>query len=59
MPLVTRNTEQGNVYRTDTEPPNWLNGDIWVDTDDSTMYVNNGGTAEVVGTNTARLMALG
>ena len=56
MPLVTRNSEQGNVFRTDTEPPNWVNGDLWVDTDDGTLYVNVSGTATTVGRTIQELM---
>ncbi len=32
MPLVTRTTTQGNIFKQDTEPDNKTNGSLWVDT---------------------------
>lgn len=48
MPLVTRTTVSGNVYRQATEPSDWQNGDLWVDTDNGQVYVNVNGTATLV-----------
>ena len=45
MPLVTRTAVSGNVYRQATEPSDWLNGDLWIDTDNGQAYVNVNGTA--------------
>jgi len=37
---------QGNVFVQATEPTStWLNGDIWVDTDNGDLFVNFSGTA--------------
>ena len=46
MPLVTRTSQQGNLFRQAVEPPNWLNGDMWVDTDNAKVAVNRSGTAQ-------------
>ena len=59
MPLVTRTSTQGNLYRESTEPPNWQNGDLWVDTDDGTIYVNISGTATTVGRTVQEMMVYG
>lgn len=59
MPLVTRSSTQGNLYRESTEPPNWINGDVWVDTDDGTVYVNKSGTATQIGRSITELMVYG
>lgn len=56
MPLVTRTTQQGNLFRTATEPPNWQNGDLWVDTDDGKVYVNVSGTATELGSGPMELL---
>ena len=48
MPLVTRTAVSGNVYRQATEPSDWLNGDLWIDTDNGQAYVNVNGTATLV-----------
>lgn len=53
MPYVTRLSTQGNVYRQATEPTGWLNGDLWIDTDDGSVYVNISGTATLVAPVTA------
>jgi len=45
MPLVTRQVNQGVFFRTDTEPPDWQTGDIWIDTDNSNMAINRSGTS--------------
>lgn len=45
MPLVTRQANQGNLFVQATEPAGWKDGDVWVDTDNSIMYVNDDGTA--------------
>lgn len=52
MPLVTRTAVSGNIFRQTTEPPDWLNGDIWVDTDNSQCFVNLAGTALQFGAGT-------
>lgn len=59
MPLVTRQAEQGNIFKQGTEPPNWQEGDLWADTTDDTLYINKGGTASLVGNTIARVIALG
>lgn len=53
MPLVTRTSVQGNIYRQSTQPTSWENGDLWVDTDDGKVYVNVSGTATEVGLTTS------
>ena len=45
MVLVTRAGNASQVYKQATEPSEWLNGDVWVDTDDGKLYVNVSGTA--------------
>jgi len=52
MPLVTRQANQGNLFSQADEPTDWLNGDIWVDTDNSNVFVNNGGSAVQIGIGT-------
>jgi len=49
MPLVTRQADRGQVFNTPTEPPNWLDGDLWSDTTANILKLNDGGTAEDVG----------
>jgi len=44
MPLVTRFADRGSFFRQATEPSNWLNGDLWVDTDNANLAVNNSGS---------------
>ena len=44
MPLVTRQSNQGFLWK-EASTPNWANNDLWVDTDDSKVYVNKSGTA--------------
>ena len=48
MPLVTRQATQGNLFSQAIEPPNWLNGDMWVDTDNANVAVNRSGTAQQI-----------
>ena len=57
MPLVTRQSNQGNLFK-EASTPNWTTGDLWVDTDDNKLYVNNAGTTTSVGNTTARVVAL-
>lgn len=57
MPLVTRTSVQGNMFRQATEPTNWQNGDIWVDTDNANVSVNNSGTAVQIGIGTLGTVA--
>ncbi|MEE9215743.1 MAG: hypothetical protein V3U54_13390 [Thermodesulfobacteriota bacterium] len=52
MPLVTRQANQGRLFVQATEPADWLNGDLWVDTDNSNVFVNNSGTAVSIGVGT-------
>lgn len=59
MPLVTSTTFNANVFKQATEPADWQNGDIWVDTDNGKPFTNNSGTAQGVGKSTALLIALG
>ncbi len=49
MPLVTRNTEQGNLFKTASEPAGWQDGDLWSDTTANLVKVNVSGTATDVG----------
>lgn len=59
MPLVTSTTFNANVFKQATEPADWNNGDIWVDTDDGTLYVNNSGTALKIGRTITELVSYG
>ena len=59
MPLVTRQANQGNLFKQATEPPDWLNGDLWSDTTDNILKLNNNGTAENVGRSTSFVVAVG
>ena len=59
MPLVTRRANQGNLFKQDTEPPDWLNGDLWSDTVTNLLKLNDGGTAKEVGRSIAQLVAFG
>ena len=49
MPLVTRQANQGNLFKQATEPPDWQNGDIWSDTTANEIKLNVNGTATVIG----------
>jgi len=48
MPLVTRISGQGNIFKRDDEPPNWIDGDLWADSNATprALFINNDGTAE-------------
>ena len=59
MPLVTRRAEQGNLFKQDVVPPNWLDGDLWSDTTDNILKLNNNGTASLVGRSIAELLLFG
>ena len=60
MPLVTRQVNQANLFKQDTEPTGvWVDGDLWSDTDDNLLFVNNSGTAQRVGRTMAELIAFG
>ena len=48
MPLVTRSSVSGRIFKQADEPTDWLNGDLWVDTDTAILSVNNNGTGEEV-----------
>ena len=58
MPLVTRQANQGNLFKTATEPTDWLDGDLWSDTTTNSLKLNNGGTAEVVGRTLQELLVI-
>lgn len=58
MPLVTRQATQGNLFKQDVEPPNWVDGDLWSDTSNNILNRNNNGISEAVRISTARLEAL-
>jgi len=47
MPLVTRKTGQANLFKEAAEPPNWLDADLWADSDSipARLFINNDGTA--------------
>lgn len=48
MPLVTRFSNQGNLFKEATEP-NWQDGDLWSDTTAESLKINVNGTATDVG----------
>ncbi len=48
MPLVTRNSTQGNLFKEATTP-NWADGDLWSDTTLNKVKLNVGGVATDVG----------
>ena len=47
MPLVTRISLQGNLFKQAAEPTDWENADLWCDTDSTPrqLNINNAGTA--------------
>lgn len=47
MPLVTRTSTQGNLFKQASEPSDWENCDLWSDSDETprTLYINNAGSA--------------
>lgn len=49
MPLVSRTSNQGNLYKQATEPAGWLDGDVWSDTTANTLKNNVNGTATAIG----------
>lgn len=49
MPLVSRTSNQGNLYKQALEPSGWLDGDIWSDTTTNSVKNNVGGTATAIG----------
>jgi len=57
MPLVTRQANQGRLFVEDTEPADWLDGDLWSDTTANILNRNDNGTAVAVRISTARLEA--
>ena len=59
MPLVTRRANQGNLFKQDTEPPDWLNGDLWSDTAANLLKRNNNGASQTVRRSTGEIIALG
>jgi len=59
MPLVTRQANQGNLFNQATEPPDWLDGDLWSDTTANIVKNNVGGTATDIGKSTAEVLTLG
>ena len=48
MPLVTRQSNQGNLWKEATTP-NWVDGDVWSDTTNNALFLNSSGSALVVG----------
>ena len=59
MPLVTRQVNQGNLFKTATEPPNWVDGDLWSDTTENQLKLNVSGTSTSVGRTLAELLTFG
>ena len=59
MPLVTRQANQGNLFKQDTEPSDWLDGDLWSDTTDNLLKLNNNGTAQDIRRSIAEIIAFG
>jgi len=59
MPLVTRQANQGLIFKQALEPGNWLDGDLWSDTTANRVKFNNNGTAEDIGRAIAELVAFG
>jgi hypothetical protein len=51
MPQVTRFALQGNFFKQDTEPNDWVDSDLWADTSQSppVLNINNNGTALAIG----------
>lgn len=51
MPYVSRTSNIGSLFKQASEPANWVNADLWADTDASprTLYINNNGTALALG----------
>ena len=51
MPLVTRSSTSGNLFVDVTEPPGWLDGELWSDTSQSppALNINDDGTATGIG----------
>ena len=50
MPLVTRRSNQGHIFKQDAEPTPWDNGDLWADSNASPrlLFINDNGTAEQI-----------
>ena len=40
MPLVTRTTTAGNLYKQDAEPDDKTDGAVWIDTNDAPNTIN-------------------
>ena len=59
MPLVTRQANQGNLFKQATEPPDWQDGDLWSDTTANVLKLNDGGTAKGIGRSIAELISFG
>jgi len=49
MPLVTRQANQGNLFKADLEPADLANGDLWSDTTANKLKLDVLGTVEIVG----------
>jgi len=47
MPFVQRTSKQGNIFKQDVEPLNWLDADLWADTNSTprSLFINDDGTA--------------
>ena len=59
MPLVTRQVNQGNLFKEDIEPSQWLDGDLWSDTTANSLKLNDNGTAKNIDRTIAELVAFG
>ena len=57
MPLVTRQSNQGNLFKEATTP-NWSDGDLWSDTTDNKLKLNVSGTSTEIGHSVMRVIAL-
>lgn len=58
MPLVSRTSNQGNLFKESSEPAGWQDADLWTDSTNNVLYINDGGTARKVQISTARLEGL-
>jgi len=58
MPLVTRQVNQGNLFKEAAEPAQWEDGDVWSDTTDNSLKINVSGVAISVAP-ISKIMAFG
>ena len=59
MPLVTKNSINSNVIKQPTEPLNWTEGDVWVQTGTKNSYINVGGEPRLMRRSIGELVAHG